>query len=134
MAGKKHTPTDKTRAQVEALAAFGIQQPHIAEMIGVHPNTLAKHYGRELEIGLSRANAKVASRLFHWATSADVDGKAQITAAIFWLKTRAGYREQMDVNASAKISFEESAHAFDETMARVASSFAAKGAAGDADD
>jgi hypothetical protein len=39
------------------------------------------------------ANARVASRLFDAANQADHDGPA-VTARIFWLKARAGWKEK----------------------------------------
>jgi hypothetical protein len=42
---------------------------------------------KELESGAIKANARVAESLFRKATSGD--GRESVTAAIFWLKTRA---------------------------------------------
>jgi hypothetical protein len=67
--------------------------PHtiIAERLGVDAKTLRKHYREELDNGLESANAMVAQSLFKTATSGT--GSGAVTAAIFWLKTRAGWRE-----------------------------------------
>jgi transposase len=90
MGRKAHKPTPENRSQVEALAAFGIRQEHIAEMIGASLNTLNKYYRRELEFGLSKANAKVANSLFRKAIG---EGREAAICAMFWLKTRAGWKE-----------------------------------------
>jgi hypothetical protein len=53
-------------------------------------DTLNRHYRDELDVGLAEANTAVAGNLFCIATG---DGPGAVTAAIFWLKTRAGWRE-----------------------------------------
>jgi transposase len=93
MARKPHDPTDETRAQVDALASFGVQQDDIAKYIGVAGKTLRKWYRQELDTAQTRANEAVAKSLYSQA----VDDK-NTTAAIFWLKSRAGWREKFDLN------------------------------------
>jgi hypothetical protein len=85
-----HTPTESQRRQVEALAGFGIQETEIAGLIGCDPKTLRKHYRDELDHGHTKANAKVAENLFRMALG---QGREAVTAAIFWLKTRARWKE-----------------------------------------
>lgn len=80
-----HEPTEETRKLVEALTACGIKVDECAKLVDVTPKTLRKHYRRELDLGVARANAKVAQSLFQMATS----GK-NAAAAIFWLKVRGG--------------------------------------------
>jgi hypothetical protein len=53
-------------------------------------DTLTKYYSHELEISVASLNAAVAGNLYRIATS---DKAGAVTAAIFWLKTRAGWRE-----------------------------------------
>src|SRR3977135_4207056 len=48
---------------------------------------MRKHYREELDLGESKANAQVAGFLFNAAKNGNV------TAQIFWLKTRAKWRE-----------------------------------------
>jgi DNA invertase Pin-like site-specific DNA recombinase len=69
MAGNKggrppHEPTESTRRQVKALAAYGIPQDEIGRVIGVSKPTLEKHYRDELDRAEVEANAKVAESLF----------------------------------------------------------------------
>lgn len=85
-----HEPTPASRKQVEALAAYGIPQDAICKVVGVSLPTLHKHYRDELDTAMSKANARVAESLFKKATG---DGTQSVTAAIFWLKTRAGWKE-----------------------------------------
>jgi hypothetical protein len=75
---------------VEALAGYGVREDEIGEFIGVDPKTLRKHYRQELRQGHTKANAKVAENLYRRATG---EGREAVTAAIFWLKTRAGWKE-----------------------------------------
>jgi hypothetical protein len=90
MARPSHKPDPELRRQVEALAGFGTPEADIAGLIGIDPKTLRKHYRRELDHGHTKANAKVAENLFRKATG---DGRESVTAAIFWLKARARWKE-----------------------------------------
>ncbi len=86
-----YTPTEKDRATVKTMSAFGIPDYEIARVLSVDPKTLRKHFWTELEVGHVEANAKVAASLFKKATG---DGRESVVAAIFWLKCRAGWRER----------------------------------------
>ena len=90
--GRLHQPTDATRKQVEALASYGVPRDEIAKVVGVCGNTLVKHYGETLDVAATKANSLVAQSLFNRAVKGD--GAAATSAAIFWLKTRAGWREK----------------------------------------
>jgi hypothetical protein len=70
--------------------AFGSTQKQIAGTMGITQNTLRKHFGKELRDGKSWANKAVAKSLFWSATV----GK-NVTAAIWWEKTRAGMHEKL---------------------------------------
>lgn len=85
-------PTDRDRATVKSMSAFGIPEYEIAKVIGITPPTLRKHFWQELEVGHIEANAKVAQSLFRKATG---DGNQSVQAAIFWLKCRAGWRDRV---------------------------------------
>jgi hypothetical protein len=74
------------------MAGYGVPETEIAGVLGVDPKTLRKHYRAELDHGHTKANARVAESLYRKATS---DGPQSVTAAIFWLKTRAGWRETL---------------------------------------
>lgn len=87
-----HDATDANRKQVEALASYGVPQDHIARMLGIGEKTLRKHYTETLASAVVKANSLVAQSLFNRATKGD--GPSSTTAAIFWLKTRAGWRER----------------------------------------
>lgn len=88
MSRRPHAPTDKTRAEVSALCSFGITQDEIATYLDIDIKTLCKHYRRELDTGAVKANAAMAKRLFDAGVK---DGS--VPAMIFWLKTRARWRE-----------------------------------------
>jgi hypothetical protein len=75
---------------VEAMAAYGIPEADIAEVIDIDPKTLRKHYRKELNTGSIKANTKIAESLYRKALG---DGSQSVTAAIFWLKTRAHWKE-----------------------------------------
>ena len=91
MARPAHLPEPSQRRQVEAMAGYGVPEADIARVLCIDPKTLRKHYRDELDTGHIVANAKVAESLFRKATG---DGRQSVTAAIFWLKTRAGGRSR----------------------------------------
>ena len=72
------------------MAGFGVPERDIAEVIEIDPKTLRKHYDRELRRGHIKANSRVAESLYRKATG---EGPQSVTAAIFWLKTRAQWKE-----------------------------------------
>jgi hypothetical protein len=83
MGRRAHRPDPSQRRQVEALAAYGIPEADISGVVGIDPKTLRKYYRDELNLGETKANAQVAGFLFNAAKNGNV------TAQIFWLKTRA---------------------------------------------
>jgi hypothetical protein len=87
-----HEPTEKTRAKVKALSAYGTPQADIARALDIHRETLTKYYRDELDLGVIEANAKVAETLFNQAVR---DGNT--TAAIWWTKSRMGWKEKTEV-------------------------------------
>jgi hypothetical protein len=87
MARPSYKPEPSTRAQAEAMAAYGIPEAEIAAVLKLDPKTLRKHFRDELDLGRTKANAQVAGFLFNAAKNGNV------TAQIFWLKTRARWKE-----------------------------------------
>ena len=63
-----HQPSEATRKQVKALAAYGVPQEEIGKVIGISKPTLERHYREELDRGEVEANAKVAESLYRKAT------------------------------------------------------------------
>lgn len=85
--GVDHVPTDEIRKTVTELVKFGIPQEKIAKYLKMCKNTLVKYYDFELEAGDVEINADVAKNLY----SKILDG--DVTSMIFWLKTRAKWKE-----------------------------------------
>ena len=88
-----HQPDDRSRNFVKAMASYGHTKEQIAEVLGLAKSTVVVHYRRELATGHIEANAQVAQSLFQIAT-AKGNVPQKVAAAIFWLKTRAGWRER----------------------------------------
>ena len=87
MQGIEHIPSEESRKLVRSLSAVGIRYIDIAQKLDITDDTLRKNYKRELEDGRIDANAQIGNTLFQQAK------KGNTTAAIFWLKTRAGWKE-----------------------------------------
>jgi hypothetical protein len=87
-------PTQAQRTLVESLVAYGIPYLEICRLVinprtkrPINTETLMKHFRDELDVGATKANAKVAESLYTQA----IDGN--MTAAIWWTKTRMGWKE-----------------------------------------
>ena len=90
MGRSAHKPTPFYRRQLEATAGYGVPENDIARVLAVDPKTRRRHCREELDTGHIKATAKVAEFLFRKATT---EGPQCVTAAIFWMKTRGGWRE-----------------------------------------
>ena len=90
MGRRAHTPEAAGRRQVEAMAAYGIPEADIARVMEFDPKTLRRHYRSELDTGHIKANSRMAENLYRKAMG---DGPQAVTATIFWLKTRARWKE-----------------------------------------
>ncbi|MGA2492011.1 MAG: hypothetical protein ABSF67_03570 [Roseiarcus sp.] len=99
MARKAHAPTNESRQYVERMIANGMTRETIARVIGVDRKTLEKHYGHELDTGAEVANEKVAATLYEKATDPK-GGMPTVVAAIFWMKTRARWKEVSGIEHS----------------------------------
>src|SRR5215472_3588885 len=88
MARKRFAVDEATSEKVRYLAGLGVAQDDIARIIGCAPKTLRKRLRSELDRGVAEANATVSGHLLAAAKAGNV------TAQIFWLKTRAHWREK----------------------------------------
>ena len=93
-----HVPTPRTRKFVKRMCQAGIPQAAIAELLDISPQTLSVHYPVETKAS-NDAIQRVAAVLFRKALDGDT------TAAIFWLKARAGWRDRdaTQVNVQANV-------------------------------
>lgn len=82
-----HLPTSDTRNRVYMLSTVGTRHEDIASVLGITHDTLVKYYKEELDKGRIEANASVAETLFKQAKEGNT------TAMIFWLKSRARWKE-----------------------------------------
>lgn len=88
MPRRPHEPTNHSRELVSLHASVGTPQEVIADILGIDSKTLRKHYRKELDQSVAKANAAIGGTLFNKAKSGDT------SAAIFWMKTRAGWSEK----------------------------------------
>ena len=95
MSRKPHEPTPESRQLVQLHATIGTQQNIIADILGIDPKTLRLYYREELDQAMSRANATIGGALFNKAKSGDT------AAMIFWMKTRAGWREKSEIDLTS---------------------------------
>lgn len=86
----KYIKTKEATAKVKEFAQSGVTQRDIAAAISVSINTLRKHYKDELNRSRAVANQAVAGMLYEQCK------KGNVTAQIFWLKTRGGWRESVE--------------------------------------
>ena len=88
MARKPFVVKDAVREKVRHLAGLGVRQDDIAKIVRCSPKTLRKRCRDDLDGGVAEANAIVSGCLFAAAKGGN------ITAQIFWLKSRARWRER----------------------------------------
>jgi hypothetical protein len=96
MARKAFVANEATREKVRHLAGLGVPQDDIARIIGCAAKTLRKRFRDELDRGVAEANAVISGSLFAAAKAGNT------TAQIFWLKTRAGWREAGSSNTTVQ--------------------------------
>lgn len=94
----KYVPDDTARRSVSMMVAVGIQQAEICRVLEITIPTLLKHFRRELDSGLVRANANIGARLYAKAEKGDT------VSMIFWLKARAGWTETVKVDGDLGFS------------------------------
>jgi predicted DNA-binding protein (UPF0278 family) len=83
-----HAPTEENRTKVTDFKSFGITNEEIADYLEISIETLRKYYREELRKGSLDSNSSIAKSLYRKALEGDV------TAMIFWLKTRARWRTE----------------------------------------
>ena len=88
MARKPFVVNDAMREKVRHLAGLGVPQDDIARIVKCSPKTLRKRCRDDLDCGAAEANAIVSGCLFAAAKGGN------IAAQIFWLKSRARWRER----------------------------------------
>jgi DNA-binding CsgD family transcriptional regulator len=102
MSRKPHEATEKTRAEVAALKSFGVTYDDIAKYLGIDKKTLIKYYREDLDLAEIKANAQVQKFLFNTASGRALkDGASYsdcVRAAMFWAKTRMGWRETTNLD------------------------------------
>ena len=92
-----HLATEDTRNRVYILSTVGTRHEDIATVLSISHDTLVKYYKEELDKGRIEANASVAETLFKQAKEGNT------TAMIFWLKSRAKWKEstQHEISGNA---------------------------------
>lgn len=98
-----YKPTEEGRKMVEAMASVGVPQDKICVVLGIDAKTLRKYFRDELDGAMIKANAKVAANLYRQATKDDFKAAP---AAMFWAKTRMGWRENVDVTHRGSINID----------------------------
>jgi hypothetical protein len=92
-----HEPSAESRRQVLTMVAFGIPQEKIAAILAISPPTLRKYYREEIDVADAKAQSMVAKFLFSAATGEALKSGAShadcLRSAMFWMKTRAGWKE-----------------------------------------
>jgi|SRR5579871_1781015 len=94
---KAFVPTEDHRQLVHTLVAMGIREDSIARCIRnpqtgrpIDAKTLRKHFREEIDTAEVQMLGAVGKSLFRLATGS---GRAAVTACMFILRTRGGWRE-----------------------------------------
>lgn len=95
-------PTPENRKLVRSLAAIGLRQEHICQILHIRsPKTLRKYFAPELAAGHAEALAVVTGKAYEMATS----GKYP-AMTIFWLKAHARWSEGMEIESTREKSMD----------------------------
>lgn len=115
MAKPSFEPTEEEREIVKGLAAYGVPQKQIVNVIRrpkgksetlfpISLPTLRKYFREELDTAELTANNNVAKALYE--TAVDRGHKNHVQAAIFWLQARAGWKTQAQVAGTQSVSLD----------------------------
>lgn len=91
----EHVPTKLTRDTVSLHAMVGTPQEQICDILDITEKTLRKHYRKELDLSLAKANASIGGKLYGKAMAGDS------AAIFFWMKTRAGFSEKQEIDMTS---------------------------------
>ena len=91
-------PTDEERRAVRVMVGAGLGQEDIARLLNISVDSLARHFRADLDAGNAAVLREVAGELFRKAMS---DHPGAVTAAIFWLKARGGWRDSTNVDLTS---------------------------------
>lgn len=94
------TFSQKDKHIAQGMVLHGVPFEQIAKMLCVSPDALRKHLGPTLHEAKLQASARVASNLYRMATGT---GREALTAAIFYLKTQAGWVERSHLELSGNV-------------------------------
>lgn len=101
MGRKAHKPDALHRRQVEAMAGYGVPEADIARYRNRRqdsPKALPRRTGYRPHQGDDQGRGD----LYRKATG---EGREAVTAAIFWLKTRAGWKETVVQETKAEVRY-----------------------------
>ena len=96
--------------EVEKLASIGLNEQQIADYIGISTDTMGrrkvddKNFAECINRGKAKGIATVAKNLFQ--QSAD----GNVSAGIFFMKNRAGWKDKQEVENTAKVTIIEMEH------------------------
>jgi len=97
---KKHHPTPETRQLVSNMLVCGIPPEVVARVFGIAKGTLERLYPNEIETSEALATSQLASRVYERAMNGN--DKSSAILAMFWLKARAGWRDQGPVQDNSE--------------------------------
>ena len=67
-----YQPTDEDREKVQVLRAQGMSKEAIAEVLGIHYQTLATHFSMDLEVAVAKRTAEVMMARYRAAVAGSV--------------------------------------------------------------
>jgi hypothetical protein len=90
-----HKPSKMNRKFVKTMLGAGLKQSQVCAMLEISEPTFRKHYNREIETAEAEVHALVGQSLvFNAIGGPEKDWtKANMSAAIFYAKTRMGWKE-----------------------------------------
>jgi len=97
MGRPRYVPNAETEEQVEKLAGLGMPLEKIALIVNLSRHTVEDNYRDAIERGNAKTLNQVTQRLFDIAMGSS---KESLSACIFWLKCRGGWKPPADIEVN----------------------------------
>jgi len=95
MGRPQFAPTDEQRRIVEGATSAGLNQETVADFLGIHRDTLRKHFARELAAGKFKADLRVGQNLVALASKEDFRA---VPAIALYAKAKMGFTETVKLS------------------------------------
>lgn len=98
---EQHVPSEGNYELVANASILGLPEQTIADLIGIPLDWYQWHYGKHYKDSRPLKDVMVVNKLMNHIMHGN-DGEGNLTAAMFYLKTRCGWSEKQEIETSQK--------------------------------